>query len=250
MLYRKKILLSLIEIFGGQINATSFQKLLFLFSQKQDEASYDFIPYKYGCFSFQSMADKNNLIKTGYLKDVTVWNIENKNSSFISELKENDKKTLQRIKLRYTKYTTTGLLQEVYRNYPYFAINSEVAKEVLNEKEQVIVKKMRPVNNKTALYTIGYEGKSIESYLNQLIKHDVKVLFDVRKNALSRKYGFSKNSLQKSCEAVNIKYIHTPELGIISSKRKQLITQQDYDNLFYEYEQTVLKKEKNTIRNI
>jgi uncharacterized protein (DUF488 family) len=39
---------------------------------------------------------------------------------------------------------------------------------------------------------------------------------------------------------VGIRYIHFSEVGIKSSKRKELNTQEDYDRLFEEYKQTVL----------
>jgi hypothetical protein len=55
--YRRKVLLALLEIFGGQLTAKSFQKYLFLFTRKQEIKVFDFVPYKYGCFSFQANQD-------------------------------------------------------------------------------------------------------------------------------------------------------------------------------------------------
>ena len=60
-------------------------------------------------------------------------------------------------------------------------------------------------------------------------------------NAYSQKYGFSKTQLTKACEGVGIEYIHIPELGIESDKRKDLKSQEDYDTLFEDYENTTLK---------
>jgi uncharacterized protein (DUF488 family) len=45
-----------------------------------------------------------------------------------------------------------------------------------------------------------------------------------------------------ACECVGIKYLHIPELGIDSEKRRMLNTIKDYQKLFSEYEKTVLKK--------
>jgi len=56
------------------------------------------------------------------------------------------------------------------------------------------------------------------------------------------KYGFSKKQLAGFCEALNIKYIHFPKLGIESSKRKELKSQGDYDKVFAEYRQSTLKE--------
>lgn len=83
---------------------------------------------------------------------------------------------------------------------------------------------------------------SLEKYLNLLITSDVKVLVDVRKNAFSMKYGFSKATLQKAVEGVGLKYIHVPQLGIESENRQFLHTQDDYDRLFDVYENTTLKE--------
>ncbi|WP_348602891.1 DUF488 family protein [Bartonella tribocorum] len=47
-------------------------------------------------------------------------------------------------------------------------------------------------DEKFCFFTIGYEGKSLENYLNCLLENNIKILCDVRKNPISRKYGFSK----------------------------------------------------------
>ena len=250
MIYRKKILLAIIELFGGELSATDFQKLLFIFSERQIEKKFDFVPYKFGCFSFQAMADKNNLIKERYLKNSKSWSLNIDNANFVYTLNETDRNQLMQLKNRYTKFSTKDLIRYVYLNYPYFAINSEVASKYLSKDELRVIKKFEPKNDKSGLFTIGYEGKSLESYLNILIQQDIKVLCDVRKNPVSRKYGFSKKTLQNACEAVNIKYFHLPELGIISEKRKNLNSQSDYDDLFIEYEQSVIPNQSKTIKFI
>ncbi len=129
-----------------------------------------------------------------------------------------------------------------YLNYQYFAINSVKAKEILNEEQYDKVLKAKPINANTILYTIGYEGISLEEYLNRLIKNDVKVLVDVRNNALSMKFGFSKTQLKTFCASLNIEYLHIPEVGIQSDQRQELKTQTDYDNLFDIYKKQNLKK--------
>jgi len=54
MYYRRKIILSLLQEFGGKLKRTDFQKFLFLVSEHQKKRAFDFIPYKYGCYSFQA----------------------------------------------------------------------------------------------------------------------------------------------------------------------------------------------------
>ena len=85
------------------------------------------------------------------------------------------------------------------------------------------------------MFTIGYEGHSLESYLTALIRNGITILCDVRRNPLSRKYGFSKSTLARCCQEIGIRYEHIPELGIASDQRQELNTQADYDALFAEY---------------
>ena len=250
MVYRKKILLALIEEFGGELSPTDLQKLLFILSEKQNESKFDFVPYKFGCFSFQAMADKNNLIKEGYIEDTKNWKISISDANFIDTLNEDDRSVLKYIYLRFRNSSTSELIRHVYLNYPYFAINSEIAHQHLSSDELNVIEKFRPIDISESLFTIGYEGRSLEQYLNILIQQNIKVLCDVRKNPLSRKYGFAKKTLQNACESVNIKYIHLPELGIVSDKRKNLKSQADYDSLFNDYENTVLPNQNKAIQLI
>jgi uncharacterized protein (DUF488 family) len=69
-------------------------------------------------------------------------------------------------------------------------------------------------------------------------------LCDVRRNHLSRKYGFSKSTLRHACEGVGIHYEHLPELGIASEKRHEVQTQADYDALFAEYAPQSLPRQR------
>ena len=92
------------------------------------------------------------------------------------------------------------------------------------------------------MFTIGYEGITIEAYLNKLIQNDIRLLCDVRNNPLSRKYGFSKTTLSNILQELNIEYVHIPELGIVSEKRKDLKEQTDYKALFDEYNKALPEK--------
>ena len=97
------------------------------------------------------------------------------------------------------------------------------------------VEAARKTNIPSSVSTIGYEGHTLESYLNLLLRSGVTLLCDVRRNPLSRKYGFSKSTLAKGCEGVGIRYEHLPDLGIASDRRQTLETQADYDALFASY---------------
>ena len=64
-----------------------------------------------------------------------------------------------------------------------------------------------------SLHTIGYEGTSIDAFIDTLRTAGVAVLADVRAVALSRKPGFSKKRLQARLESEGIRYVHFIDLG-------------------------------------
>lgn len=63
------------------------------------------------------------------------------------------------------------------------------------------------------LVTIGYQGRSVDQLVSDLLEEDVDVLVDVRLRAMSRKAGFGKTDLARSCAAAGIEYVHEPTLG-------------------------------------
>lgn len=250
MYYRRKVILALLEQFGGELEKISFQKLLFLIAQYQEKPSFDFVPYKKGCFSFQSYADMRTMMKYGMVGENNEQWIKTDKSNYTNTLNTKDKQVLLYVKNQFGKHSSNALIEFTYKKYPYYALKSTIAKNFLNAAELATVRSTVPENNKTILYTIGYEGVSLEKYLNKLILNDVKVLCDVRKNSVSMKYGFSKSQLQNACENLNIAYVHIPDLGIDSDKRQSLNSQSDYDRLFKVYEKTTLAKEKNAIQSV
>ncbi len=242
MYYRRKILLSILQVFDNKLEKIRLQKLLLLYTKKQSIPAYQFVPYKYGCFSFQANADLSTLAKYGQVTDDGKhWN-KSDTTNYIQELKDPDRKLVKNIKRLYGDKSNNELIRATYIKFPYLAINSFIAPEILTKKEYQAVVEKKPLNKNNVLYTIGYEGISLEGYLNKLIINDIKVLCDVRKNSLSMKYGFSKSQLRNACEDVGIMYSHFPDLGIESNKRQKLNSQSDYDKLFKQYCEQVLEK--------
>ena len=67
---RQKCLLALVDSLGGDVGALDFQKLLFLYCREVETTpSYEFVPYRFGGFSFTCDADKRRLIEQGLLAD-------------------------------------------------------------------------------------------------------------------------------------------------------------------------------------
>jgi len=213
-----------------------------LFSKLQSRPDYHFVPYKYGCYSFQANADLSTMGKYKQVEEVgKKWRKTDK-TDYLQEIRDSDRKALRNIKSLYAGKTKDELIRITYLQYPFFVLNSTISHEILNEAEYRAVELVKPSFNSTVLFTIGYEGVSLEEYLNKLIVNGIKMLCDVRKNSLSMKYGFSKSQLKHACEGVKIQYVHIPDLGIESDKRQELHTQSDYDVLFSQYRNDTLTK--------
>ena len=63
------------------------------------------------------------------------------------------------------------------------------------------------------LVTIGYEGRSPERLVSDLVELGIDTLVDVRLTPVSRKAGLSKRGLAASVGSAGIEYLHLPELG-------------------------------------
>lgn len=240
MFYRRKLLLGLIELWGGRMTRLDLQKVLFLVSRRQKAAAFDFVPYRFGCFSFQSYADLRAMNTVGQMV-TTDSDCATLDKGWFSQLSADDQSILRQVKREVGTLTGDSLVHHVYREFPYFAIKSEIAGRILTRDEQALVDLQRPLENAPAWFTLGYEGRSLDAYLDAMVQRNITHLVDVRKNAVSMKYGFSKSQLSKTCGYLGITYIHEPDLGIESEDRQQLQSLKDYEALFSRYEQTTLR---------
>lgn len=240
MFYRRKIILALIELLGGEVEKLRFQKLLFLYAMRKKNPEYDFVPYKFGCYSYSAKADMDAMVKREILSQSEKVYAKKDITNYTATLKPKDKALLENVVADYGKMSSSALIKHTYLNFPFYAIYSTIVKDVMPGKLYELVENEIPKEEEVILFTIGYEGVSLEMYLQKLVRNNVKLLVDVRKNALSMKFGFSKSLLKRYCNSLNIEYIHIPEVGINSDKRQQLETQADYDRLFQTYRETTL----------
>jgi hypothetical protein len=238
---RQRQLLTLLDALGGRAANLDFQNLLFLYSQEPAIAPpYEFVPYRFGAFSFTADADLRKLAARGFLADEEPhWHLTEQGRKAVGPT--HDPVSLA-FALRFGSTRGDALVAETYRRFPYYATRSEIAARVLGGDVAALarIEAARPVAKTVAVATIGYEGRTLESYLNELMRAGVTLLCDVRRNPLSRKYGFSKGALSKGCEGVGLRYEHLPELGIASELRQGLETQADYDALFADYQRDAL----------
>ena len=236
---RQKCLLALVDCLGGNVGNLDFQKLLFLYCLEVESApSYEFVPYRFGGFSYTSYADKRRLIEQGLLADEDqCWQLTGAGRAAVS-VPSAVRVRMDHFARRLSGLRGDALVAEAYRRHPYYASRSEIVGRVLAEDESALraVVRARPAASRPGLCTIGYEGRTLEGYLNRLLQDGVTLLCDVRRNAFSRKYGFSKATLEKACGSLGIRYEHLPELGIGSDERRGLASTADFEALFAAYE--------------
>jgi len=96
------------------------------------------------------------------------------------------------------------------------------------------------------IYTIGYEGKKLDEFINILKNHNIKGLIDVRELANSRKNGFSKSTLSNALRENGIVYRHYPELGSPKALRYKLWDDRNYEEFFKKYSEWLSSSESKT----
>jgi uncharacterized protein (DUF488 family) len=207
----------------GNISRMKFVKLMFLISQEQ--RLYDFVPYHYGPFSFQMYHDLLHLEREGYLhqtEDRIILHHQEfpKPEGLLQE-------TVMCFSSQFGQKNDSEMVDYVYPRFPEYTILSEIRR----------LKEYR--RDETGFVTIGYEGKSIDRFLSQLLLHTVQTVIDVRKNPYSRKYGFSKVQLQDYLGKIGIEYVSMPELGIDSEARQNL-TEPEMRTLLQRYASTLV----------
>ena len=225
---RQRFLLAFIHQLGGGISSNDLQKLVFLHTMKGEADFYEFLPYKFGAYSFQLAADIDILHRAGFLATdgARVWALGDYARENLFDI---------------ASERGNRLIRKAYREYPYYTINSELIERLFrgDESARFFGERQKYIQAGQILFTIGYEGRGIEAFINDLIQNGVKLLCDVRRNALSRKFGFSGGKLERIAGMVGIKYVHMPALGIEPDKRAALETAEHYASLFSAYGKTL-----------
>lgn len=74
-------------------------------------------------------------------------------------------------------------------------------------------------NMRPGLWSAGYEGRDIESFVSSLVATGIQTVADVRLTPISRKPGFSKTRLGEALQGSGIQYRHLRGLGNPKSNR-------------------------------
>src|SRR5579862_4691312 len=117
MYYRRKVLLALLEIFGGTLAPIDCYKLMFLFCQRVGQNYYDFFPYKYGACSFVLYQDKLRLANLGKISKDEKFQLCD-HESYINSLHISDQIELRALANEMKSIRGNQLLHKVYLEYP------------------------------------------------------------------------------------------------------------------------------------
>jgi uncharacterized protein (DUF488 family) len=234
MMSRQRAILRLIQNEGGFINRLRLVKLAFLLSREPEAPRtgvYEFVPYKRGPFSFTLYHDLRTLQRDGWVTegkhDIATAEAPDLEVAFL----DNEFLTMiDRISEAKQGVGTSALVDDIYLAFPWFTLNSESMR-----KRAVARPTVSP-----AVYTVGYEGITVDGLLDLLLRQGMRRLVDVRSNPIARRYGFHKETLRRLCADVDIGYIHLGSLGVPSVWRSDLSDEASYARLFDRYEKEIL----------
>lgn len=252
MLNRQRIVLALLDHAGEPIQNTILVKLAFLLREEtaigRDRTFYDFVPYMQGPFSFGLYRELEALERDGYVErgeqSIGVGSRACKLArDQIERLTPAQSDAVAAVMREYGKKRRSNLLRSVYSRYPWYASKSELAQYVPDHVPA-------PPKREPAAYTVGYEGKSVDSFFNGLLVSGMEGILDVRANPVSRKYGFAKKSMSRIAERLGLVYFHMPELGITGDHRADLSDFDSYQRLLDQYEKKMLPKRTQHIERV
>lgn len=249
---RQKFLLAFIESFMEPLGAIDLMKLLFLYCKQNEVIYYSFFPYLYGCFSYEVYKDKRALIEKGFLVNDENRFISVEKTTAFQELKYEDRVKIFQFKQQFNTLRGDQLIKKTYLEYPEYTKLSTIKERILSSQEILSMcnNSELPFENKPTIYTIGYEGISIDEYLRRLIKVDIDILIDVRRNPKSMKFDFNSKKLADYLKKVSITYEGMPDLGIPVDYRENLETDSDYQKLFAFYDTKLLPLQVDKLEKI
>jgi uncharacterized protein (DUF488 family) len=239
---KQRILLAVLSEMRKKNNSsrsskTFLEKTLFLLKEEEGLDKlvkfYSFYPYDYGPFSQTSYEDIDRLKRAGLLTESL--QVTQSGRAEIEKLPKSIEPNVKAVVGRFQ--STESIRDYVYSKYPDYTVKSK-----LTANRQ---KKQNP-----GIFSIGYEGKDIDSFLDILIKNQIEAVVDIRFNPFSMNFDFLKSKLQKMLQKTEIEYVHIPELGIEGTKRKNLHAAEDYKRLFGEYKARIKASNSADIQKI
>jgi len=247
---RERVLIAILDQAGQPLGRTRLVKLAFLVEAETPVphriSFYDFIPYRYGPFSFLLYHELGRLMGAGLVLDQAgrlSLSSDGRGQSWRGEASEANPscRDVMHVMRRHGSADLRSLLGYVYQHYSWYAAKSELMDHCGRSPSS------QPPR---AIYTVGYQGCSVDSFLRRLLTRGIDTIIDVRANPVSRKYGFSKKALSRISNAVGIGYQHAPSLGISASRRRLAKDNASRRELLDSYEHEILPRHRRDMLNL
>ena len=235
MLLRQRLLLLLTREAGGSIGRMQLTKWSFLVAHETQSRGgpsfYDFVPFRFGPFSFTLYHEIDALVRDGHLDAVSdrEWRVTPAGLDAARAVPAPVAREARAVVDRVRGLDLGALIDSVYERHPWYTVNAENVERRRGE---------RPVAQH-AVYTCGYEGASIDAFLDQLAYSGIQRIIDVRANPVARRYGFHKGRMTQLAHELGIEYEHVPDLGIPSAVRRAATAADETAEMFADYAATV-----------
>jgi len=244
MLRRQRAILFMLREAGGAASRLEVTKWAFLLGAETPSgggsAFYQFLPYKFGPYSFCLYREAAALARDGMIEEVgeREWRLRSAGKAAAMKLDAAIRTDVGGVLGRFREKTVKQLLEYVYDHYRWFTVNSQTRPRAV-----------RPCAV-PGVYTAGYEGLLVDGFLNGLMRAGMQRVIDVRNNPVSRRYGFHASTLARLCGHVDIEYRHFPELGIESGHRQDLDGPKAYAALLKRYERSTLAENGELVERV
>jgi len=190
----------------------------------QANSPYDFVPYRFGPFSFLAYRDLAKLAEAGVIgQGGEHLRLAPGTPPGLPDAEDAVREVLS----RYGRRSSDWLLAYTYREYPFYAI--------LAERSDLLRERPARCLAAPAVYTVGYSGSNLDGFLCNLLLAELAGVVDVRHDPVSRVYGFGAHTLAGHLARLGLEYVPHPELGIPSEERKGATTPADRDAIFRRY---------------
>ncbi len=243
MFRRQKILLSLLAETRRTLPRTSLVQLAFLLRNEtslgDDATFFDFVPLGGSPYSFSMVHELEGLEKAGYLRGEggrlsLAFARTEESRGLIGQLPGPIREAVRSICGKYGRMSRDALVQDVARRYPWYANGSASHR----------------TESPVSVFTAGYEGTSVERFLDRLLRNGIGVIADVRANPVSRKYGLGRRCLAGVAEKLGIQYRSFSSLGIPRQARRGLDSHASYQRLLDSYERQILPHQSAELANL
>src|SRR3989338_8071840 len=197
---RQKVLLNTIEVLNENniYSRRAIVKSQFLLKEEHGIAEempfYHFFAYKQGPFSHLCFDDLRKL-RENNLIDQEETAMTEAGKAVLNEAGRTHHQTIKTILKSFP--TEKKITDYVYQKYPQYTIKSELIEQ-------------KPKKVEPGFFTIGYEGKDIDQFLNGLVSNNIDILIDIRRNPFSMNFVYIKDTLMKKLKDVSIEYLHIP----------------------------------------